>query len=369
MSSLLAGTSLLFGDAAPEPEVAVTEGSPTSGDDSHEKEKHWLIINATRNQGYALTQLLLDNDTPCTAFIDSDKRDEVVRFFGRNDNLSVFTGDVTKDVGTLDQAAQKATHLYFAPEFEGYSSWAENMKSALATCLAIAHQHKLHVVFPAARSFAFDGYAPDEKNTVTLTATLPFLPQSKQGQTLMALENNLHRHAYENKLPVTIIRTGHPFGPNVKDTLTFDSFHDAFHTKKFLWIYRDDLPFQYCYTGDIAQLAEVATDNPSDDFVTTLHLAGYYYDSALDFGHDIVRQAHNDKNEYARQRLVGGWTLSLISLAKPDAKRGIDIRRSFETSFLLDDSATLTSYPTFSPTPKEEAIRATLEWHRLFTLS
>ena len=372
MSSLLAGTSFLFGAeldglnlvSAP----PTSEGDRKSSEDD-KSEKHWLIIDGTRNQGYALTELLLKKNQPCTIFTSPEKRDEVIPFFGHDENLTITTGDITKDVTKLYEAALNATHLYFAPEFDGYSSWHEKISSALATCLAIAHQRRLHFVYPAARTYVFDGHALDANRSLTISTDLPFLPESKQGQTFMALEEEIKRHAYQHKLPITIIRTAHPFGSNMKEYLTYSSFHDAYHTKTFLWLYRDDLPYEYCYTGDIARLAEIATDEPPNELVTTLHLAGYRYNTALDFGHDIIREAHKDKNEYARQRLIGSWILGAISLGKPDAKRGIDIRRNFENSFLLDDTETYIRYPEFSLTPKEEAIRATLTWHRTFTIS
>jgi nucleoside-diphosphate-sugar epimerase len=184
----------------------------------------------------------------------------------------------------------------------------------------------------------------------------------------MSIEDTLRKHAHEHNLPITIIRTGHPFGPNVRDTLTYDSFRDAFRTKKFLWVYRNDLPYQYCYTADIAHLAQIATDDHPSRLVNVLHLGGYDYSTALDFGHDIVRHAHDDPSEYARQRLISAWAISLVCLAKPEAKRGVDIRRNFEHSFLLDDTETHAAYPDFTLTPKDEAIRMTLAWHREFTL-
>lgn len=328
------------------------------------KTPHWLVID-DRNQGYALIAHQLANNRAVTAFVPYQRRDDLMRFFGRNPLLTIVCGDVTRDHAALAVAARNATHLFFAPEFEPYTTWHDNILAATSTCLTVTRRHRLALVYPG-RTFPFDGHEADASGCIFITPHTPYKSISRQGGTLIEVEHRLRQHAQTTGLPVTIIRTGTPFGQRLEDTLTHTTFRDAEIKSHFLWLFRDNVPHQFCDTGSIARLADLVAHQPPATTFTVLPLSGYTFPAALDFGHAIAGIA---RNKPCNPWLISSWKLRLVSLAKPDARRGSDVRRSFECSFLVDDTSLYSLYPDFQPISLKDAITETLAWHKRYTSS
>jgi len=316
----------------------------------------WIIMDGVRHISYNMVCYLVDNNIACTVIIrPSDIYFAELRL-PKSPLITIIPLDYTtpKLSAALEAIGAGAKYLFIDPECDEYAEWQKTVLATTRNAIGIAKKHNLTLFYPA-RVYPF-GHPADN----TITTDSYHSPTSLQGLTLSNIEHLLQTVADRKECKVRKIRVSYPFGPAVYDYLLSSTFKDMPILGRMTWLFRTDKPHQFVYAYDIARLAAtLATQKPAP-YELTVHFSGYTYQSVDEFGITISRIA----GKPLKQRTVSKFQLSLVSLAEPNAERGVDLKTYFEQPVYLEDSHMLVQELAFNPTPPEEAIKKTLEWFK-----
>jgi len=313
----------------------------------------WYIVGGVRNYNYALIEALTQNGSSCTVFTPEEQRKEAQAFYKDNPLVSLVFGCSSKERAKLISHAHGAKNLFFDVEFENFSHWKTSVETSLQNCIDAAEQHSLTFFYPGK---IFPHGVPKE----AITTQTPYAPISDQGRIMQNMEQALARAATQKKFRVHIIRTGRIYGENVRDYITKTIFTDTMTTGTFTWLFRTDIPYQFCYAPDVARLVLFVSMREHIKWFTVTHLAGHTYQSVESFGRKICECARTTYKPY----VVGEWQFSLVCVASPNARRGKDVAYIFKKKVFLQDDETYTTYPEFSLTDPATSFQQTLEWHK-----
>ena len=311
---------------------------------------NYLILGATGGIGYAYTNELLRNGIETRILVRD--RGKAEHLFNKNPLLQILEGDVN-DPGLLSSSAKDANVIFFGINYP-YHLWDRYMKSVTANVINAATQNGATILFPG-NIYSFGNLKdPIQESTVPI-------PTSKKGKLRYEMETMLEEAASTGSCRVINLRLPDFWGPNVNNGLIKPLFGNAAQGKSMCWMLKADVPHQFVYTTDAAQLFPKLSTESSLPLYYLINYGGQLLPSVSIFAERISSAASSPN----KLRLFSKRTLRIIGLFVPLVRELIENFYQFENCVVLDDSKIHSKYSDWQETPLEEAIQKTIEWYRL----
>ena len=171
----------------------------------------------------------------------------------------------------------------------------------------------------------------------------------------MLLDATVH-----NGARVTTVRFASCWGPKMSDRVLEQVFQDALKKRKLWYPVNPDIPCQFVYTEDAAEVIYRLTQLENRDPWQVYNYGGITYATAKSFLYRI--------SEIARSpRAVGTirkWQILVRSLVSDRMKELRNRVRYYREGSLLDNSVTNRLLADFKPSPVDKAIEDTLAWYK-----
>lgn len=309
----------------------------------------YLILGSTGSIGYAFTTALLARQEPVTILVRSKER--ALKLFGNSSNLHVIEGDVTnRDL--LSTLTSEASYIFHGINYP-YHKWEAFMEPITQNIIDAASQNKSILLFPG-NIYSFGNVAEEIKES-----TVPE-PATKKGRLRWRLTQLLKNAADEGKCKVIILRLPDFWGPNVLNGLIKPIFGNAAKNKPIEWLIDADIPHQFVYTPDAAQLMlKLSKETKMDDF-TLYNYGGKVIPSIKTWAREISSIAQSPD----QVKVIPKFVLQIAGIFSPVIKELKENFYQFENSVILNDEKIRSKYPDFKPTPMTEAISETIDWFR-----
>jgi nucleoside-diphosphate-sugar epimerase len=156
---------------------------------------------------------------------------------------------------------------------------------------------------------------------------------------------------------VVIPRFPDYYGPNVFNRLMGPMFENVIAGKKAQWIGNLNVPHDLIYIEDAAAAAVLLAMN-DDAYGQVWHVPG----AGPLTGRQFIEMAFKASGTKPDIGMLSGSLLRFVSLIDSDAREMMELLYEFEEPLVLDGTKFARSFPSFSYTPHEEAIRNTVEW-------
>jgi nucleoside-diphosphate-sugar epimerase len=228
------------------------------------------------------------------------------------------------------------------------------MKSITSNVIDSATQNRATILFPG------NIYAYGNMKDPIQESSVP-VPVSKKGRLRNDMEFMLQKAASCGLCRVINLRLPDFWGPNVNNGLIKPLLGNAAMGKSMRWLLRADVPHQFVYTTDAAQLFYKLSSEPGLPPYFVLNYGGQLLPSIALFAERISSVAGSPNI----LRLYSKRTLKTIGLFVPQVRELIENFYQFENCVLLDDSKLRSLYSDWQDTPLNEAIHETIEWFRL----
>jgi nucleoside-diphosphate-sugar epimerase len=313
-------------------------------------EKKYLVLGATGGIGYAYTNELLRNGIKASILVRDRVKAE--QMFNKNPLLNILEGDVN-DIGRLRSSMQDADVIFFGINYP-YHLWDRYMKSITSNVINTATYNGATILFPG-NIYSF-GNMKDPIKESTIPA-----PTSKKGKLRNEMEIMLQEAASKGKCRVINLRLPDFWGPNVNNGLIKPLLGNAARGKTMHWMVKADVPHQFVYTSDAAQLFHKVSLEPGLPPYYVLNYGGQVLPSVAMFAERISSIASSPN----RLKIYSKRTLKILGLFLPLVKELIENLYQFENCVVLDDSKLRSIYADWQDTPLEAAIHDTIEWFRL----
>ena len=178
--------------------------------------------------------------------------------------------------------------------------------------------------------------------------------------TRLSIEEILLDAAVNNRARVTTIRFSSCWGPNMSDRVLQQIFRDAINGRRLWYPVNSDLPCQFVYTEDAAEviyrLSQLNHKHPWQVY----HYGGTTYKTAKSFLHRISEIAGSPKEIGT----IRNWQILVRSLVSIRMKELNDRVQYYRKSPLLDNAIANSLLADFKPSPIDKAIEDTLAWYK-----
>lgn len=219
-----------------------------------------LVVGATGGVGLALLKALRARETPVRALVRSP--DKLARLLGRDEpaGVEVVQGSAD-DSATLREAAQGATHLYYAVN-PPYADWPARALPLLEAALDAAEAAGARFVFPG-NVYAFGITGPEPVGEAH-----PARPHTRKGRIRAEMEARLWARHEAGRVPVVIGRFPDFYGPHANN---LDLVVPP--GRAILWGTRRNQPHEFIHIDDVGEaLARLA--GRDDAFGRAWHVPG-----------------------------------------------------------------------------------------------
>ena len=173
------------------------------------------------------------------------------------------------------------------------------------------------------------------------------------------LEEMLLDATVNNGARVTIVRFPSCWGPNMSDWVLEKVFRDASKKHKLWYPVNPDIPCQFVYIEDAAEVIYRLTRLNNKDPWQVYNYGGNTYSTARSFLYRISEIAESPK-KIVKIRKWQIWAGSLVSDRIKELKNRLPF---YKDSPLLDDPMTNGLLADFKPFPVDKAIEDTLAWY------
>lgn len=311
-------------------------------------ETKYLVLGATGSIGYAFTKTLLDNKQPVTILVRN--KEKASKLFDDNELLDIIEGDAM-DLEKLKKVASGKQFIFHGINYP-YDKWEENMDLVTGYVIVAASYNNSTIIFPGN---IYEFGLVDE-----ITEEMVPNPTTKKGKIRLKLFNMLKNATDDKKCKVIFIRLPDFFGPNVVNGLTERIFGNAVKQKPINWLIRSDVPHQFVYTPDAANLMyQICLDENRPDF-TLYNYASFVLPSFNAFAEEIAKQTGGP----AKVQNLPKFVTNIMGLFMPVMRELKENFYLFESAVILNDGKIRNDFPEFEHTPLEEAIGETLKWFR-----
>jgi len=194
-----------------------------------------------------------------------------------------------------------------------------------------------------------------------MTENTPYFPSSKKGRIRVEIARMLLQEMATGSIKATIARAVDFYGPRATDksaagTLVFANMKKG---KKAQWFINADVPRSYNYTPDAAKALYILATNEKS-FGEVWHLPSV---SPALTGREFIKIAAKHMNSSDKVFVLPKWLLKIISWFNPFMKEAYEMNYQDEFPFQFS-SAKFEDAFGFSPTPYEDAIKATADWYQ-----
>ena len=311
-----------------------------------------LVIGATGGIGAAVALELLARERTVHALVRSDERARAR--LGTAERLRVFTGDV-EDYASLSRASEGCTAIVHAARFPLHQSYPR-METSLKLVIAAAEARHARLVFPS------NVYDFGAQTHFPLDETAPEIPCSSIGKLQVRLEHDLERASEKARIRTLLIRSGHLFGPTVRNRLVDPLFGHAAAGRPMRSLVRPGAAHEWAYAPDLARaIADLLERDEQLEPYERVHVPGHVARPHRDFCRQIATLAGRP-----RLPVLGrSWlAMRLASLVSPSLRELRELRYVFEVLVSLESRRLPVLVPDHRRTPLEEAIASTLSSYR-----
>ncbi len=306
-----------------------------------------FVLGATGALGAAITQQWLAQGHSVTALVRQPQKAH--QLFGQHSNLNLVPGDL-ETLPDLTSLVQNHTVVFHGINYP-YQLWHQWMIPHTRRILEACTATGATLLFPG-NIYEF-GPTPDP-----ITESTPPAPVGPKGQLRLDLYQLLRSHAQHTGLPVIYLRLPDFFGPNVTNGLLTMLFGHAVSGKTPTWPIKVDIPHQFAYTPDIAQLFyQLVQTTPTSPWVEW-NYGGHLIPSIRHWVNlmGTILQCEMTVRPIPKAILYAlGWFNPVIK----------ELRENFylfEQSIVLDDAALHRFLKQVPLTPLTDATRETLHW-------
>jgi nucleoside-diphosphate-sugar epimerase len=281
------------------------------------------------------------------------ERGRTVRLVNRSDPGDVPPGATVRvaDVADADAAVDACAGAAVVYDCVGmpYPEWAEGLPAVTRGVLAGAAAADARVV-AADNLYA---YGPVDG---PLTEDLPAGATDAKGRVRA---ERARTYLDDDRVPVAVGRASDFFGPGVVDTApTADPFGAALRGDR-LWVLGDpDQPHSFSFVPDFAS-ALVTLGAHDRAFGEVWHVPHAPAVTTREFLERVFEAAGTEPRVRSAPRVLE----ALLGVVNPQVRELRAIRHQFEAPFVVDHAKFADAFGA-SPTPLDEAIARTLDWHR-----
>ena len=310
---------------------------------------NYLILGSTGSIGYAFTTALLAKHESVTILVRRKKK--ALKLFDNSAILHIVEGDV-RNRDLLNTLASEANYIFHGINYP-YHKWDMFMEPVTGNVIDAASQNNSILIFPG-NIYSFGNVDEEIKET-----TVP-VPVTKKGKLRWRLIQLLKNAADEGKCKIIILRLPDFWGPNVLNGLIKPIFRNAAKNKPIEWLIDADIPHQFVYTPDAAQLMlKLCRETEMDNF-TLYNYGGTVITSMRSWAREISSVAGSPD----QVKVIPKFILQIAGIFSPVVKELKENFYQFENSIILNDEKIRAKYPDFKPTPMTEAISETIDWFR-----
>jgi hypothetical protein len=159
---------------------------------------------------------------------------------------------------------------------------------------------------------------------------------------------------------VTTVRISNCWGPNMSDRVLQQIFQDAINGRKLWYPLNSDLPCQFVYAEDAAEVIYRLTQLNNTHPWQVYNYGGTTYTTAKSFLHRISEIAGSPKEVGT----IREWQILVRSLVSDRMKELQNRVQHYRESYLLDNAVTNSLLADFRPSPIDKAIEDTLAWYK-----
>lgn len=308
----------------------------------------YLVLGATEGTGYAFSLLLMDKQIPFTIFAeDSDK---VPAIFKTCKYVDVIVGRVD-DLLLMERTLNDKQYIFLGNDYT-LSEWKKQAVKLFRSIITAVSSGRPTLVYP--------GTILQFTATMSITERSTPHPVCSRGILEVKLEDMLLEAVVEKKCKVLIVRFPELYGPGICKTDIAAVFSAVVKGKKPSYPVNIEIPRQYAYSADAAEVTFRMLEQQDKDFFSVFNYAGHTYSSVRSFVKQIQLEAglKQGMNVLSKRKIQ---LLSLFSYAWGEMNERTHF---FEQSFLIDDFHSKKLIPDFVPTASGEAINHTLQWFR-----
>lgn len=313
-----------------------------------------LVLGATGSIGYAVAANLLGKGWPVTVLVRSV--DKARQLFAAAPNLTIEQGDV-QDLPRLLAVSRGHDVLFHGINYP-YNEWEGNMARATANIIQAAQAQCATVVLPGNIYNFGNAAAPIREDTKPN-------PCTRKGALRVALEAQLAEAARAGHCRVLTVRLPDFWGPAALNAGTIPIFEGALTGKAMPWLANADIPHQFVYTPDAAEIISrlLLAGAPQQPY-EVVNYGGTTVPSVRSFFAQIAAAA----GQPMRLMVIKPWQVALLGLFQPVVREVREMLYLYQHPVVLDDAAVRQRFPDFRTTPLSAAIATTLRWfaeHRL----
>jgi len=260
--------------------------------------------------------------------------------------VAVFAGDATRidDVARAMDGAD-ATMFCVNPPF---ATWLTTFQPLLDAALAGAKRTGTRLIFPANAWIYGPGHRGELVDEVRAAT-----PASKRGALRAQMEEQIRAAG----IRYAMIRLPEFYGPSVT-TLTGRVFRAAMNGARTFWPGRLEAEVELVYMPDAARtLVDVGAAADCD--AATFHLPGLRTTPR-----EFVNRVYRAADVSPRVTAISGLVLSAVGVFDATVRGAADIGHLWTHPILLDGQKLRARFGDRAMTPLDDAIDATLAWHR-----
>jgi nucleoside-diphosphate-sugar epimerase len=267
-------------------------------------------------------------------------------------SVTIVAGDLT-DPANVARLAQD-TEVVFATAQPAYTEWPEQWPPMMKSLIAGMAQTQARLVF------VDNLYMYGPTGGKPIREDLPYAATGRKGKTRAQIASMLLDAHKAGKVQAAIGRASDFYGPRVTDTAVFgDRFFAAAAAGKPADLFGNpDLPHTYTYVPDFAR-ALITLSRSEAAFGRAWHVPNAQTVSSRAMV-ECFAQAWGSP---IKTRVVNSFMLTLAGMFVPIVREMKEMAYEFEEPYIVDDSRFRAAFPV-QTTPLEEAVAATVAWHR-----
>ncbi|GAA3953148.1 NAD-dependent epimerase/dehydratase family protein [Hymenobacter algoricola] len=312
-----------------------------------------LVLGGTGSIGQAVAQNLLAKGYRVTLLARTPAKAQAL--FASSANLTIEPGDA-EDLPRL-LAVSRGHDVIFHGINYPYHQWEGTQERMTQNVIAAASQERALIIFPG-NIYNFGLTTPIREDSAPA-------PITKKGAIRVRQEQLLAEAARAGRCRVPNVRLPDFWGPTVVNDGTIPIFEGALTGKALPWIATVDLPHQFVYTPDAAEIISRLLAAGQPEAYEVVNYGGQTVPSVRAF---FTRISQIAGHPTVRVRVLPRWLFAVLAPFLPMMKAMHEMLYLYDHSILLDDTGLRRRFPAWRETPLDTAIATTLQWfarHRL----
>ena len=305
-----------------------------------------LVLGGTGSIGQAVAQNLLTKGYRVTLLARTPAKAQAL--FAPHPNLTIEAGDA-EDLPRLLEVSRGHDIIFHGINYP-YHQWEGTQERMTQHVIEAASQEQALIVFPG-NIYNFGLTTPIREDSAPA-------PVSKKGGIRVRQEALLAEAARAGRCRVLNVRMPDFWGPTVMNDGTIPIFEGALTGKALPWLLNADIPHQFVYTPDAAEIISLLLAERPREAYEVVNYAGQTVPSVRNFFTRISQLAGQPT---VRVRVFPRWLFSVLAPFMPMMRAMKEMLYLYDHSILLDDAALRRRFPNWRETPLDTAIATTLQ--------